>query len=159
MSRLFFDPRGALFGAAAGFAATAPMTALMLAGHRELPPREQYPLPPSEIVEDLSTRAAGRPLPREVHPPIALAAHFGYGAAMGSIYGLLSGLSPVARMATGVGFGLFTWAFSYLGLLPALKILKPAVEHPARRTGLMIAAHVVWGAALGAVFTWIDRRR
>jgi hypothetical protein len=31
--------------------------------------------------------------------------------------------------------------------VPALGILKPASEHPARRNAVMITAHVVWGAA------------
>ena len=38
-----------------------------------------------------------------------------------------------------------------MGLLPAAGILKPATEHPARRNALMIASHLVWGAALGAL--------
>ncbi|MCA1636528.1 MAG: hypothetical protein LC802_23280 [Acidobacteria bacterium] len=43
------------------------------------------------------------------------------------------------------------WAGSYLGWLPAAGILRPATEHPPRRTALMIAAHVVWGVAAGLV--------
>src|SRR5262249_36443677 len=52
----------------------------------------------------------------------------------------------------GTAYGLAVWAGSYLGLLPALGILSPATRHPPRRTALMIAAHVVFGSALG-VFT------
>jgi len=36
-----------------------------------------------------------------------------------------------------------------LGMLPALGILHPATEHPARRNALMIGAHIVWGTTLG----------
>jgi hypothetical protein len=43
------------------------------------------------------------------------------------------------------------WAGSYLGWLPAAGILSPATEHPARRNALMIASHVVWGAAAGVI--------
>ena len=49
----------------------------------------------------------------------------------------------------GVGFGVAVWAGSYLGWLPAAGIISPATEHPPRRNALMIAAHVVWGAAAG----------
>jgi hypothetical protein len=38
---------------------------------------------------------------------------------------------------------------SYLGGLPALGIQRPATEHNRARRRLMIAAHVVYGAALG----------
>ena len=56
----------------------------------------------------------------------------------------------------GACYGLAVWAGSYLGLLPALGVLKPATEHPVRRIALMIAAHLVWGAALGATVPVIE---
>jgi hypothetical protein len=40
---------------------------------------------------------------------------------------------------------------SYLGWIPALRLPQPATEEPPPRTGLMIAAHVVWGAAAAAL--------
>ena len=39
------------------------------------------------------------------------------------------------------------WLASYMGWIPAARILKPASGHPPRRNALMLAAHVVWGAA------------
>ena len=79
------------------------------------------------------------------------ASHFGYGAACGALYGALAANRRVPHVAAGVGFGLAVWAGSYLGWLPAAGILRPATEHPPRRTALMIAAHVVWGATTGFV--------
>mgnify|MGYP003705295489 CR=1 FL=1 len=38
---------------------------------------------------------------------------------------------------------------SYLGWLPALNVRHDAREDPPARSGLMIAAHAVWGAAAG----------
>jgi putative membrane protein len=40
---------------------------------------------------------------------------------------------------------------SYLGLLPALGILRPATEHPERRNALMIVAHLIWGSITGLI--------
>ena len=34
-----------------------------------------------------------------------------------------------------------------MGWIPALNLLEPATEHPARRNALMIAVHLVWGTA------------
>ena len=34
-----------------------------------------------------------------------------------------------------------------MGWVPALNLLEPATEHPARRNALMIAVHLVWGAS------------
>jgi hypothetical protein len=46
------------------------------------------------------------------------------------------------------GFGI--WFGSYLGWIPAARILTPATEHPARRSLLMIGVHLVWGATTAA---------
>src|SRR5207253_7485740 len=88
------------------------------------------------------------------HRDLALAAHFAYGAATGTLYAAVVPALPRAPLATGMAYGLAVWAGSYLGLLPALGILRPATEHPPRRTALMITAHLVWGAALGIL---VDR--
>ena len=45
-------------------------------------------------------------------------------------------------------YGLGVWAMSYLGWIPAVRILTPAHRHPLRRNLLMIAAHIVWGLTL-----------
>jgi hypothetical protein len=61
---------------------------------------------------------------------------------------------PGPRVVSGIGWGLFVWAGSYLGLLPALDLHEPATQHPAERNILMIVAHIIWGATLGALFKW-----
>lgn len=137
-------------GAAAGFAATVPMTAVMLAGHRLLPPSERYALPPAEITEQLLPDEA---TDEQTLTLATLAAHFGYGAAVGALYRVAvpPARNQAAGAAQGAVWGTAVWAGSYLGWLPAAHILKPATEHPARRNALMIGAHLVWGAALGSL--------
>lgn len=148
-----------LAGALAGFVATIPMTAAMVAMHRRLPRRERYPLPPREITDVLMDEAVGpddRPR-EEGMRALTLAAHFGYGAAAGSLFGPIAPVTPVRAAAAGVAYGLAVWTGSYLGLLPVLGILVPATEHPPRRNALMIAAHVAWGATLGAAVGALPR--
>jgi uncharacterized membrane protein YagU involved in acid resistance len=139
-------------GALAGLAATAPMTLAMKVMHRYLPAGERYPLPPRLIMEKVVEEAgvAGR-LNEEEHRRLTLAAHFAYGAAAGAVYAPLAKRMGFSSAGGGALYGLTVWAGSYLGLLPAVGILRPATRHPARRTALMIAAHVVWGAAIGAL--------
>lgn len=144
-----------LRGGLAGFAATAPMTLAMDLMHRRLPARERYPLPPSEITEELTSRAGlADDLSPAEHTALTMANHFAYGAATGALYPLVADRLPGGAAAKGVVYGLGVWAASYLGLLPSLGILTPASEHPRERNALMIAAHVVWGAALGLTETW-----
>ena len=136
-----------LTGAVAGLLATAPMTLAMLAMFRRLPREEQYPLPPAEITAVAAEKAhVDEALePEPVALGATLAAHFGYGAAAGAVYGPLSPLCPLPPLVKGSLFGLAVWTVSYLGLLPAAGILTPATEHPARRNALMIAANLLWG--------------
>lgn len=142
--------RAIVTGALAGFAATVPMTALMEVLHRQLPGHERYPLPPGEITSKVAEEAGvDQHLDQPRHLAVTLAAHFGYGAAVGAIYGPLSRLVPLPRPISGLIYGLGVWLTSYLGLLPALGILRPATGHPPRRNWLMIAAHLVWGVAAG----------
>jgi len=147
---------GLVAGAVAGFVATIPMTLAMKAMHEMLPEEEKYPLPPRLIVEN-AEQAAGveEKLDEKDEHRLTLASHFAYGTATGAIYGAaMNAMDAEPNAMNGVAYGLGVWTASYLGLLPAVGLLAPATEHPARRNALMIAAHVVWGASLG----WTARR-
>jgi uncharacterized membrane protein YagU involved in acid resistance len=132
-----------LLGGIAGFVGTMAMTAAMRRLHQRLPEKERYPLTPREIV-DSTAEQMDVPLSSDAAKDVTTAAHFAYGAACGS---LLGAVAPGMGAATGAVAGAGVWLGSYLGWLPAAGILKPATDHPARRNGLMIAAHLVWGAA------------
>jgi hypothetical protein len=119
------------------------MTVAMNELHRKLPRRERYPLPPREIVDSVASKA-GLPIGAETAIDAATASHFAYGAACGAIIGASSvRVGPVTGAIAGAG----VWAASYFGWIPGAGILKPAHLHPKRRNLLMIAAHLVWGAA------------
>jgi putative membrane protein len=139
-------------GALGGFLATVPMTAVMFYWHRRLLRREQYPLPPHEITAKLAQEAGqGHRVNELEHDAATWVSHFAYGTAKGGLYGTFQESIPAPPALKGAAYGLAVWAGNYLGLLPALGILRPATEHPARRNALMITAHLVWGACLGLV--------
>ena len=136
-----------LFGAIAGVCATMAMTSGMRLLFGALGRKDRYPLPPRELTERLTP---ARPHPDRGDPDAApqeatMAAHFVYGAATGALLPLVV---PRPGIAAGSIYGALVWAASYLGWIPALGVLRPASEHPGRRNLLMIAAHLVWGAAL-----------
>lgn len=140
-----------LAGAVGGLLATVPMTVAMVSLHRTLPRDEQYPLPPREITDDLVARSPFKePLQDETMTRLTLAAHFTYGAAAGALYGSLLHQRP-RPVLLGASYGLAVWAASYLGWIPAAKVLKPATQHPWRRNLLMLAVHCVWGASTASV--------
>lgn len=144
------DSRDLVIGAAAGIAATIAMTLAADRLHRRLPRRQRYPLPPRELTER-SARAVG--LAGRLDEPelqaASLASHFAFGAGAGALYPALCPARPRHPVASGVGYGLAVWTASYFGWVPGLGLLRPADEHPRRRTALMVAVHVVWGGTLG----------
>ena len=146
-------------GALAGCIATAPMTVSMELMHRLLPRREQYPLPPSEITAELTEQTGvSDDLDQQEHVGLSLVNHFAYGAAAGALYAPLASRADFSPVLKGITYGLILWVVSYLGLLPALGIMRPATEHPPRRNLLMIVAHVVWGSVTG-VLVEVARQR
>ena len=139
-----------LFGALAGIVATVPMTFLMIEWHKRLPLEEKYPLPPREIFDELTEKAGvDRHLSETQKTNLSLIGHFAYGATTGAVYVPLVSLVQTPNPVNGAVYSLGIWAASYLGWLPALRVLRSADEHPAQRNALMITAHIVWGAALG----------
>jgi hypothetical protein len=146
-------------GAAAGFVATGPMALFMAALHRLLPEHEQHPLPPRQITEDAADKAGvGRHRFGESElRGLTGVAHFGYGAGAGAVYAALAPHLPLPPVASGVAYGLAVWAGSYLGLIPAGGFRPAAHRETPRRNALMIAAHVVYGAALGAANALMER--
>lgn len=133
----------------AGAAATAPMTATMIALHKMLPGEPERPLPPREITENAAA-AADAPEPGTA---ATLGAHFSYGAAAGMAYLPFAGKSGMNPAAEGALFGLAVWGGSYLGLMPATGLYRSATDDATARNVLMVTAHLVWGASLGLIFS------
>ncbi len=137
-----------------GLLATIPMTAVMMALHRYLRARERYPLPPRIIMARLlggrrGSAATVNKVDASELSALTLGSHFAYGGACGAVFALVERFVPIPRVIKGILFGLIVWAGSYLVWLPVVGLLSPATEHPPRRTAVMIASHLVWGATAG----------
>lgn len=139
-------------GAMSGAVATLFHTAVMFALHPRLPRARRQPLPPTEITAAVADRA-GVPVRRRTTLTAAtIVSHFGYGAVAGALYAPIAGRVRRRRTLVGVGYGLGVWAVSYLGWIPALRLLPPATQQPRQRNLMMILAHVAWGAALALAY-------
>jgi hypothetical protein len=154
-------PLRAASGALDGAAATLAMTGVLFAAQRagwlgELPPRR------------ITRHALGRatpgpiaPLSRRQKSQVSAATHVGFGAAAGALYEVALGRRPRRRAGgalAGAAFGLAVWLVSYGGWVPAFGILPPPHRDRPPRQAAMVLAHLVYGAALGALASRRARR-
>jgi len=144
--------RAAGRGAVAGVVATLAMSVPMLAATQLGLVRRQAP---RQITDRLlqHTGLAGQVRDEDSRDALATANHLGFGAAGGVIFGLLSRYLPpsVPRVAAGMTYGAMIWTVSYAGWAPALRLMPAPDDDEPARPALMLGAHLVYGAVLGAL--------
>jgi uncharacterized membrane protein (UPF0136 family) len=133
--------RPPLDGVAAGLAATAAMSGVLVAAAAAGMMRDQPPV--------LIARKFLPNLPEPLLQASSWVAHFGYGAAGGVLHHVVQRSRP--SVAKGAAYGLALWAASYEGWVPVAGVLPPAHADDRRRVATMVTAHLVYGAVLGAL--------
>jgi hypothetical protein len=142
-----------LRGTLAGVAATVPMSAVMFILDRRHRGGDLQPLPPRQITLEAAQLVGVRnQLDEPTRDILTTANHFGYGAAMGALFGAFCGNQARAPVAKGVAFGVAVWAGSYCGWLAAFDSRAAAPHQSPERNAVMFAAHLVWGGTLGYLY-------
>ena len=142
-------------GSLAGVIATVPMTLFMFAGQSLLPLRQHYALPPERLMGTLANQV-GVKLDKPQLMGASFVSHFGFGGAMGALYGPLMRIVPLPSVLKGMVFGLVVWSAVYGGLLSAVGMSEAAPKQPLQRNALMLAAHLVWGAGMGGAMQLLE---
>ena len=142
-----------LYGATAGTVATLPMSLLMLSAQKMGLMGKQ---PPEKITE-AALDAVDEPVQEPVEDLLSVVNHFAFGAVAGGLYGGLR-RDQMSQIAQGMVFGTGVWSVSYMGWVPALGIMPPATRDRDGRPESMFAAHLVFGACLGALTDWLEER-
>lgn len=81
--------------------------------------------------------------------------HWGYGTAWGGVHGLFAALGMSDRAATAAHLAL-VWG-SEQAVLPALDVAPPVWESGAKAVATDLLHHLVYSAATGIVYSWLDR--
>jgi len=132
--------------AAAGLIATGAMTVVIVAGRAAGLLVEP---PPAEIARTAAAKAGARAEPPSwLDRATWLTEHAAYGVACAVAYGLARPWLPSSPVAAGLIWGGAVWGVSYLGLMPALGLYPPPDDDRPTRTGVMVAAHAVYGVTL-----------
>jgi len=140
--------RGAVAGTVATLAMSVPMLAASRLGliHRQAPEQmTDRVLQRIGLADDVDSGVA--------RDALAAGNHVAFGAVGGVGFALLARRLPprVPPVAAGVAYGLLVWTVSYAGWAPALRLMPPPAEDEPARPALMVAAHVIYGAVLGAL--------
>jgi putative membrane protein len=120
------------------------------------------PLRPAEEPEDATVKAAGKiseiaghKLSREEKKKAAPLVHYGFGAAMGALYGAIAEVGPreVRRhdWLSGMGFASVLFAGADEIALPALGLSGSPARTPASSHIYALASHLIYGATVGSV--------
>ncbi len=136
-------------GGVAGAVGTVAMSALMLAaGRAGLVGRQ----PPEAITRTAVRRATGVELRGTRADALSSLSHLGFGVCSGALYSALPAPTRVPPPVRGAAFGLGVWAVSYLGWVPRVLGALPSAEDDRNdRVAVMVTAHVLYGAVLGAL--------
>ncbi len=135
-------------GVGAGLVATAAMSGPMvvarrLAGFGRTPPR---------VITEATLGPFAKATPSAAKLTTA-AAHFGYGAGSGALFGWLAPRLPGPRLLRGVIFALLLLLVSYEGWVPASGMLPPLHRQSRLRMGSLLASHLVFGTVIGWLAT------
>lgn len=158
--------KGMVAGGAAGLAGAVAMTQfqnLWSVASQKLKKREDGQTDRSDgESEDATMKAAekaaeltGHHLSREQKKKAGPLVHYGFGAAMGMLYGAIEELSPrdVRRhgVLSGMGFGSMLFAGADEIVVPALGLSGSPSKTPLSSHVYGLASHLVYGATAGAV--------
>jgi len=145
-------------GVLSGIVATAFMSAIMLMAKRLGLMGE---MPPEKITASLLDRAGWRSRGRRTQDALSAVSHLGFGAAAGVLFAAVERRPqpPLPAVPAGILFGAAVWFVSYQGWVPALGIMPPPSRDRPGRPPAMLAAHLVYGAVLGALISWSSEPR
>jgi hypothetical protein len=131
-------------GALGGLIGAACMTPLRLAARRV----GLIDKTVSQAMEEwVAVRAPIRPRHPATHQLADQIMHLGYGAALGTIYGLAWRGRRSGTVGRGLLFGLGTWLWGSWVLMPALGAKRPAWRKHLRENATDLAAHLTFGLA------------
>ena len=137
------------YGAMAGMVAAACMTVIRMAARRRGTIEKTVP---QAVEEWLASRVgAGTNTHPAIHHLTDQAIHFGYGAVLGSFYGLTVRGRTRTALGRGAAYGMATWLFGSCLVMPLIRIKQAAWHKRAAENGVDLVAHLAYGIATALV--------
>jgi len=144
------DLKALVDGAIGGGVGTAVMSLVMLGARRAGLMGEH---PPEKITARMLDAVGLHRRDAETQDALAVAGHFAFGIAAGALFAVQRRRlrPPIPSVLHGALFATLVWAVSYKGWVPGLEIMPPPERDRPDRPLVMLVAHWVYGAVLGAI--------
>ncbi len=143
---------GVLAGAIAGALAAWMMNQFQAVSAKPVAQRKLDAPPAPDEGDNATTKAAealvGHTIPAAAKPAAGAAVHYGYGAAMGALYGGLAELVPTVGTGLGIPYATALWLFGDEIAVPALGLSKPPTAATPAEHASALSAHFVYGVTL-----------
>ena len=104
-----------------------------------------------KVAQRLSQGARHRPLDESEKAIAADVVHYGFGAAMGLLYGLIAPVMPVVTVGAGAGFGAAVWLGAHAIIVPALGLARSPLRQPLTSEAREFVLHLAYGVTVGLV--------
>lgn len=111
----------------------------------------------TQVAEAVSRTVAQRELTSSEKSVAGPAVHYGYGAAVGGLYGGLVETVPLVGAGFGTAYGTALWLVGDEIAVPALGLGKPPTETEPSEHAKALAAHLIYGLTLEAVRRLVRR--
>lgn len=113
--------------------------------------------PKVKAAEAVSRQLFDHPLTQTEQAVAAPAVHYGYGGAVGALYGGLSELMPTVKIGLGIPYATLLWLGGAEIALPALGLAKSPTQISADKHASALATHFVYGLTLDVARRVIKR--
>lgn len=102
-------------------------------------------------------RVKGREPSRERKAQLGTAVHWGYGMAVGALFGFLESRMRTDDIPAGLGYGAALWLLGDELAVPLLGLADGPTAHPPGVHAQALGAHLVYGLATGAAIKALER--
>jgi len=143
--------KGLLAGLIGGIVATA----VKSLAERVYPPRTHGEPEPPEV---LAEKIAGRTLNALEKTAAVETIHWGFGAAVGAVYGGVAEYFPAATDKDGASFGLTLATLTHETALPAMGLSASPEEQTTREHTSEMATHLIFGVVTETVRRFVRKR-
>jgi putative membrane protein len=142
---------GGLVGSGVMSVGHALVTSILGNGSAPAAPKDEEEDATVKVAGRLSKAVRGRSLTEREKGMAGHLVHYGFGAAMGLVYGAAAAVAPIVTIGAGAGFGAAVWLGAHAIAVPALGLARSPWRRPPGKEALELVLHLAYGVSVGLV--------